>query len=119
MVNIVELDEENFREEVIGAKRPVVVDWYANWCMPCMQIKPIFEEIASEFRGRVKFCKINVEENKKIAGYYDIRGIPCIIIFKDGKEIGRIIGFEGKELLKQKIESHLGDIAGAYEPEHD
>ena len=105
---VLELNNNNFEEEVIKSKLPVIVDFWANWCGPCKMMAPIFEELSAEFEGKLKFTKLSTENSPEIAQKYNIRGIPCLIIFKNGEEAGRIIGLNPKPLLKEKIENALG-----------
>ncbi|MBR9675794.1 thioredoxin [Candidatus Woesearchaeota archaeon] len=104
---VVELSIENFDKEIKESSVPVVVDFWAPWCGPCQMMAPVFEELSKEFNGKVKLVKLNTDENQQIAGGFQIRGIPTLIILKDGKEVDRIVGFAPKEVLKQKIESTI------------
>lgn len=80
-----------------------IVDFYADWCGPCKMMKPVFEELSKEMTQH-KFEKINVEENQELATKNQVQGIPCIIVYKDDKEVDRIVGFRSKEDLKKEIE---------------
>lgn len=100
--NMEHLTESNFKEKT--AKGNVIVDFWAEWCGPCKMIGPIFEELSKEMKD-IAFTKLNVDENGEIAGEHGVRGIPTMILFTDGKEVGRIVGFMPKEALKSKIES--------------
>ena len=100
--NITELDNSSF-EAAISASVPVVVDFWAPWCGPCKAISPILEELATELGDSVKICKVNVDSNSDIATKYEIRAIPTILIFKDGKVADTIVGLTSKDDLKAKI----------------
>jgi len=95
------LNKENFGNEIKNGL--TIVDFWAEWCGPCKMLGPIFEGLEKEFSGKLKFAKVNVEENEQLSAEYSIRGIPCMILFKEGKEVDRIVGFGSAEMLKQKI----------------
>ncbi len=97
------LDKESFEKEVVKSGALYIVDFWAEWCGPCKMLGPIFEQLEKEFAGKIKFAKVNVEENEELSSEHGIRGIPCMIIFKNGKEADRIVGFGSAETLKQKI----------------
>jgi len=103
---VVELNEETFKENVDSGE-PIVIDFWASWCMPCKMLAPIFEEVSKEFEGKLKFAKISTEDHPNIAQAANITGIPCLIVFKDGKEVDRIIGMNQADVLKQKLEEIL------------
>lgn len=91
----------NFEEEVLKSNKPVLVDFWATWCGPCRMIAPIVEEIANEYEN-IKVGKINVDEQEKLAIQYGIMSIPTLILFKDGKEVKRILGYREKsQLIKE------------------
>ncbi len=91
----------NFEEEVLKSTKPVLVDFWATWCGPCRMIAPIVEEIANEYQN-IKVGKINVDEQEKLAIQYGIMSIPTLILFKDGKEVKRILGYREKsQLIKE------------------
>ena len=94
-----ELSLENFKEEVLNSEKPVLVDFYADWCGPCKMMAPIVEELATELDGKAKVGKINVDENSDIAVEYNVMSIPTLIIFKNGKEEKRLVGLRDKEEL--------------------
>jgi len=103
-----ELNVENFKKEI--SEGLVIVDFWASWCGPCKMMAPVFEEISKDFEGRLKFAKLSTEESPSVAQENEVRGIPCLIVFKDGKEVDRIVGFNPAPQLKQKIEEILGKI---------
>ena len=100
---ITELDSSNFDSTVSSGSAPVVVDFWAPWCGPCKAIAPILEELAEEIGGAVKICKVNVDNNSEVATKYEIRAIPTILIFKDGKVADTVVGLTSKEDLKAKL----------------
>ncbi|MFC1908313.1 thioredoxin [Chloroflexota bacterium] len=102
------IDDTNFDETVLQSKIPVLVDFWAPWCGPCKMVAPIVEELASEYDGKIVFGKVNVDENSQIAGKYGIMGIPTLVIFKDGQPISNLVGFRGKDQLKESLEDVLG-----------
>lgn len=106
-MSLVHLTEKNFQEEVIKSSLPVLVDFWAEWCMPCKKIAPIVDEVAKEYSGKIKVAKVNIDEGQGIASKYGIMSIPTLIIFKDGKAIDQVVGFLSKQQLKSKIEENL------------
>ncbi|NBB79120.1 MAG: thioredoxin [Verrucomicrobia bacterium] len=100
---ITELDSSNFDTTVSSGSVPVVVDFWAPWCGPCKAIAPIMEEIAEEMGEAVKICKVNVDNNSEVATKFEIRAIPTILIFKEGKVAETIVGLTSKEDLKAKL----------------
>ena len=103
---MIKLDKNNFKEEVLDSKEPVVVDFWAEWCMPCKLLGPIIEELSKEMKG-IKFAKLNVDENQDIAQMFFIQGIPTVIVFNNGEEAGRIVGLRDKETLRMEIQNIL------------
>ena len=93
------LSSENFKEEVLNSEKPVLVDFYADWCGPCNAMSPVIEEVAKELEGKAKVGKINVDENSDIAVEYNVMSIPTLIVFKNGKEEKRLVGLRDKEEL--------------------
>jgi len=101
--NITELDSGSFDSAISGTSVPVVVDFWAPWCGPCKAIAPILEELAVELGDSVKICKVNVDNNSEIAGKFEIRAIPTLLIFKDGAVAETIVGLTSKDDLKAKL----------------
>ena len=81
-----------------------VIDFFAEWCMPCVMMAPVFEEMGEKF-SKLKFAKVNIEDNKELAEKFKVMSIPCLIIFKNGKEVQRIVGAVGEEVLEAKIKA--------------
>lgn len=104
---VLTLTKDNFKEDVLNAKMPVLVDFWAPWCSPCRMIAPIVDELASDFDGRVKVGKVNVDDNREVAVEYGVMSIPTIIIFKDGKDVERIVGYKAKNELASLLEKQL------------
>lgn len=98
--------DENFKSET--AQGFSVVDMYADWCGPCKMMAPLFEQIAEQFHGKVKMGKMNVDESPEVPGSFGVSSIPTIIFLKDGKEVTRLVGFQSKEALTQKIAEEFG-----------
>ncbi len=99
--------DDNFNAEVIGAKMPVLVDFWAPWCGPCQMMSPIISALAKEFDGKIKIGKLNVDENPVTAGEYAVMSIPTLKIFKEGKVVDEIIGVQPAQTIAQKLSSVL------------
>lgn len=99
----VHFNDENFDEEALRAEKPVIVDFYAEWCGPCKMMGPIIDELAEETKDTWVIGKVNVDESPNTAGKYGVQNIPTVIFFNKGEEVGRSIGFQSKEALKAKM----------------
>ncbi|PYL01223.1 MAG: thioredoxin [Verrucomicrobia bacterium] len=102
--NIVTLTETNFDQEVLNSPTPVLVDFWAEWCGPCKMIAPILDELASEYDGKVKVGKVNIDDQQSIATEYGIRAIPTLLIFKDGEVAEQVVGLRSKRDLKANLD---------------
>lgn len=107
MTNIQDINDEIFETEVEKSDLLTIVDFWATWCGPCRKLTPVLEEISNEYEGKVKFAKINVEENQESAKKYSISGIPCLLVFKDGKPVERMVGLMPKNAIISNIEKHI------------
>ncbi|MCX6006849.1 MAG: thioredoxin [Chloroflexi bacterium] len=105
---VLEISDATFKQEVLDSSLPVVVDFWAPWCGPCRMIGPIMEKLSTRYAGRIKFCKINVDENPQSAAKYQAMSIPLLVFFKGGGEAGRSVGALPEPALRSKIESIFG-----------
>jgi thioredoxin 1 len=103
MANVMELDGKNFDQEVLQSEVPVLVDFWASWCMPCKMMAPIVEEIAQGFAGTVKVVKVNTDHAPEVASRYGIHAIPTLIIFHQGREVGRVVGYVPRKTIEEKL----------------
>ena len=107
------VSDQNFETEVIKSDTPVLVDFWAAWCGPCRMVAPVLEEIANEQGEKVKIAKLDVDANPITAGRFGVRSIPTMILFKNGRETQRLVGYMPKEKLLQLLNPHLGSSAAA------
>jgi len=103
------LNDENFEKEVLNSEVPVLVDFWAEWCAPCLMVAPAIEEISQKYAGRLKVGKLNVDENPLTSAKYGIQSIPTFIIFKNGKVLGQTAGAMPREALETKIGEILNE----------
>ena len=103
----IEITDTTFEEEVVNSDTPVLVDFWADWCAPCKMIAPIVEELAEEYDGQIKFGKVDVDSNPKVAANYGIRGIPTLLIFKAGEPVDQVVGAVPKSVLKKRLEESI------------
>jgi len=103
----VSVNDDNFKQEVLEETKPVLVDFWAEWCGPCRMIAPIIEEIAVEYKDKVKVCKVNVDEAPSSAADYGIMSIPTLVIFKNGEAVDKIVGAVPKASLVAKLRNHI------------
>ncbi len=107
MGKAIELNEANFEQEVLKSDIPVLVDFWAIWCGPCRMIAPIIEALAEEYAGKVKVCKVNVDENPNLAARFGIRAIPTLLLFKEGKVVEQLVGVQPKEILESILNRYV------------
>ena len=105
--NITHVSEASFEQEVVQSGQPLLVDYWAEWCGPCKMIEPLLHEIADEYAGRIRIAKVNIDENPQVANQYKIRGIPTLMVFKDGKVQGMKVGALTKGALKEFVEQFV------------
>ncbi len=105
---MLEVTQENFEKEVLKSDKAVLVDFWAPWCMPCKIIAPVMEKISEEMKAEIRVMKSNVDEAPEVATELSIMNIPTLLLFKDGKEIARMIGVNSKEAIEAKIKSLIG-----------
>lgn len=103
----VTLTKDNFDREVLKSRQPMLVDFWADWCGPCHQIAPTIEEVATEFAGRAKVGKLNVDQHTPVAAQFGIRSIPTLLFFKDGKVVDQVVGVAPKRVLTDKLDALL------------
>jgi thioredoxin 1 len=105
--------DANFEQDVLKSETPVLVDFWATWCGPCRMVAPVLEEIANEQGEKIKIAKLDVDANPITAGRFGVRAIPTMILFKDGREAQRLVGYMPKERLLQQIQPHFATAAAA------
>lgn len=101
---ITEINGDDYKKVIEKSKIPVIIDFFADWCMPCQMLKPVFEKVSKNYEGKLKFVKVNTEIAPELAQKFEVQGIPCLVLLKRGREIGRIVGYSNESALKQKIE---------------
>src|SRR5262245_30467729 len=106
---VVEVNDTNFETEVLKSSQPVLVDFWAAWCGPCQTLAPTVELVAEKYQGKAKIVKLNVDENVDSSSSYGIKGIPTLILFRDGKEAERVVGIpsSAKEFISKMLDKHL------------
>lgn len=105
--NTLVFTDSNFNEQVVNSDLPALVDFWAEWCAPCKSIAPIVEELAGEYQSKVKIGKLNVDENPKTATQFGIRGIPTLLLFKEGKVINQMVGVKSKNEIQKNLDNNI------------
>jgi len=104
---VLAITDQTFEEEVLKSTQPVLVDLWAPWCGPCRMVGPIIESLSEKNKGKFKFCKLNVDENPKMAGEYQVMSIPLLLFFSDGRKVGESLGAVPESVLRPKVEALL------------
>lgn len=105
--DVVVITDANFDAEVSKSNIPVLVDFWAAWCGPCKQLAPVIGELAKEYKGKIKFCKLDTEENNQTPAKFGITAIPTIILFKNGQVVNKMVGVKSKRDLKSALDTQL------------
>jgi thioredoxin 1 len=105
--NVMHVSDQDFDMQVLQSAQPVLVDFWAEWCVPCHMVSPVVEEIARDHADSMKAYKLNVDDNPETARKYAVMSIPTLIVFRDGREMARVIGARGKDAILREIQAHL------------
>ena len=100
---IVQLNDETFSATVENNPAPILVDFWAEWCMPCRALAPVIDELATEFEGKIRFAKVNVDECRDIPAKFGIRGIPTLLLFQEGKKVNELVGNQPKDKIRSML----------------
>ena len=107
MANIGDVTDQDFSSTVLEAETPVLVDFWAEWCVPCHMVSPVVEEIGQEKAEALRVAKLNIDDNPDVTRKYGVMSIPSLILFKGGQEVARVVGARGKDALLKEIDQHL------------
>ncbi len=106
MSDIQAITDNNFESEVLKSATPVLVDFWATWCGPCRALAPKLEELSTAYNGKVRFVKIDVDQNPETAGRFGVRGIPTLIVFKNGQMVDQLVGNQPKDVIENILQKH-------------
>ena len=104
---IANVTDASFEADVLKSSQPVLIDFWATWCGPCRAIAPVVDQLAAEYDGKIKVAKVNIDENPKVPTQYDVRSIPTLLMFKDGKVVGQIVGAVPKPKVEELVKKAL------------
>jgi thioredoxin 1 len=107
MSAIADVSQSNFEQQVLQNSQPVLVDFWAPWCGPCKMLGPVVEKIAAAQSDKAKFVKLNTDDNPSLASQYQVSGIPCLILFKDGQPVDRIVGYVPENVISSMLAKHV------------
>ena len=107
MADVMEVTDANFEQSVLKSEQPVMVDFWATWCGPCKALSPVVDEVAHAYSGKAKVYKMNVDQNNSTPMRYGVRGIPTLLIFKDGKVAEQIVGYVPKDTIQKALDKHV------------
>ena len=110
MAHPTDTTDATFDADVLKSDQPVLVDFWAPWCGPCRMVAPVVEELSQDYDGKVKFVKLNTDENPQVAGKYGIRSIPTLLIFRGGEPVGQVVGFRPKSDLSKRLDEVLAAV---------
>jgi len=102
-------NEDDFQKKVLNSKVPAWIDFWAQWCAPCLAAAPVLEELASEYEGKVNFFKVNVDENGSVASKYGVAAIPTMLVFKEGQPVRQVVGHKSKREFKKVLDEVLAE----------
>jgi thioredoxin 1 len=105
--NVIQVNDQSFDSEVLGADRAVLVDFWAEWCVPCHMVSPVVEEIGVEKAELLRIAKLNIDDNPEVTRKYGVMSIPSLILFVGGEEVARVVGARGKDALLKELDPHL------------